>query len=175
MPKLYSYTYASLDGVMSSPEKWVSPYFSSEMSEDLSGRLQSCAAMVLGRRTYAEFSQFWPAQGSEVPFADLNNKIRKYVVTDTLAQAEWQNSSIVKLHDLARLKSAGDLHVTGSGGLIRSLVEHSLLDEVVIMMCPLILGEGQRLFEGTKVTGLQLVSASPFPRGVLCLTYQRAA
>lgn len=173
MSKLYSYTYSSLDGVIASPEKWVSPYFSNEMSEDLGQRLRSCAAMVLGRRTYTEFSQFWPTQGSEVPFADLNNNIRKYVVTETLAPAEWRNSSIVKLQDLEHLKSAGSLHITGSGTLIRSLLERGLIDEIIIMMCPVVLGSGQRHFEGAKATGLQLVSALPFPRGVMCLTYQR--
>lgn len=173
MSKLYSYTYNSLDGVMSSPADWVSPYFSSAMSEDLSQRLQSCSAMVLGRRTYSEFSQFWPSQGSEIPFADLNNNIRKYVVTDTLSSVDWPNSSIVKPHELPQLRSAGPLHVTGSGTLIRSLLETGLIDEIVIMMCPVALGSGQRLFEGIKATELELVSASPFPRGVMCLTYRR--
>jgi dihydrofolate reductase len=170
--KLYSYTYASVDGVVSSPETWVSPHFSDEMGTDLAKRLQSCAAMVLGRRTYDEFAQFWPHQGSDVPFADLNNKVRKFVVSDTLADAEWQNSSVVSARDLESLKSKGDLHVTGSGVLMKSLLESRLLDEIILMVCPVALGQGQRLLDGLHATGLELVSAESFPLGVMCLTYR---
>lgn len=79
MAKLYSYTYLSLDGVMASPETWFSPYFSDEPGEGLPQRLQSCAAMVLDHNPYTEFSQFWPRQGSEIPFADLNNRQSKRI------------------------------------------------------------------------------------------------
>ena len=175
MPKLYSYTYMTLDGVMSSPETWFSPYFSDEMGADLTQRLQSCAAMVLGHNTYTEFFQFWPRQGSEVPFADLNNGVRKYVVSRTLKQADWRNSTVVGINDLTQLKSGGNLHVTGSGALVRSLLERQLLDEVVVMLCPLVLGQGRHLFDGVKTTGLSLVHAKAFPHGVQCLTYRRAA
>ena len=175
MPKLYSYTYMSLDGVMSSPEIWFSPYFSDEMEADLTQRLQSCAAMVLGHNTYTEFSQFWPRQGSEVPFADLNNGVQKYVVSRSLKQADWRNSTVVSIDDLTHLKSGGNLHITGSGALVRSLLERQLLDELVVILCPLVLGQGRHLFDGVKTTGLSLVKATSFPRGVQCLTYRHAA
>ena len=175
MSKLYSYTYMSLDGVMSSPETWFSHYFSDEMGEDLTQRLQSCAAMVLGHNTYTEFSQFWPKQGSDVPFADLNNGVRKYVVSRTLKQANWHNSTVVGIDDLTRLKSQGNLHITGSAALVRSLLERQLLDEVVVLLCPLVLGQGKHLFDSAKRTDLSLVTAASFPHGVQCLTYQRAA
>jgi len=172
MTKLYSYTYISLDGIASSPEKWISPYFSNELGANLAKRLQSCAAMVLGRQTYAEFSQFWPRQGSDVPFADLNNGVRKYVVSKTLNRVEWSNSTIVDVHELTQLKAKGDLHISGSGTLVRSLLKSRLLDEMVVVMCPLIRGQGGRLFDGIETTGLDLVSVTPFPRGVLSLTYR---
>ena len=165
MTKLYSYTYMSIDGVMSSPETWTSPYFSDEMGEDLTRRLQSSAAMVLGRQTYMEFAEFWPRQSSDVPFADLNNGIRKYVVSSTLDQADWRNSTVIGVDDLTGLKSGGDLHITGSGVLIRSVLERRLLDEIVIMMCPVVLGGGRHLFDGVKRTGLDLVKVAPFPHG----------
>jgi dihydrofolate reductase len=171
--KLYSYTYASLDGVMSSPETWTSPYFSDEMGQDLTRRLQASAAMVLGRHTYAEFAEFWPRQG-DAPFADLNNRVRKYVVSSTLERADWRNSSVVGVDELPSLKAEGNLHVTGSGVLVRSLLERRLLDELVIMMCPVVLGQGQRLFDRAVTTGLDLVKVTPFPRGVLSLSYRPA-
>lgn len=174
MAKLYSYTYMSLDGVMASPETWTSPYFSDEMGEDLTRRLQSTAAMVLGRHTYTEFAEFWPGQSSEVPFADLSNGVRKYVVSSTLDQAGWRNSTVIHVDDLVPLKSGGDLHITGSGLLVRSLLERRLLDEMVIMMCPVVLGRGQRLFDGVEATGLDLLKVTAFLHGVLCLTYRPA-
>ena len=94
MAKLYSYTYMSLDGVMSSPEDWTPPYFGKELQDDLTRRLESSAAMVLGSQTYKEFADFWPKQDSTTPFADLNNGIRKYVVSKSLNNAKWNNSSI---------------------------------------------------------------------------------
>ena len=160
---------------MSSPETWFSPYFSDEMGEDLTQRLQSCAAMVLGHNTYTEFSQFWPHQGSEIPFADLNNGVRKYVVSRTLKQADWHNSTVVGIDDLTRLKSQGNLHITGSAALVRSLLERQLLDEVVVMLCPLVLGEGKHLFDSVRRTDLSLVKATSFPHGVQCLTYRHTA
>ena len=173
MARLYSYTYMSLDGVMSSPERWTSPYFSDEMAQDLAERLESAAGMVLGRDTYTEFADFWPRQGRDVPFAEINNRIRKYVVSGSLARADWQNSVLVKdLDGLAALRAHGDLHITGSGRLIRSLLERRLLDEVVIMMCPVALGHGTHLFEGLAARGLDLVDVVQFPRGVLSLTFQ---
>jgi dihydrofolate reductase len=172
--KLYSYTFMSLDGVMSSPETWTSPFFSDEMAEDLTRRLQSSAAMVLGRHTYAEFAEFWPRQSSDVPFADLNNRIRKYVVSSTLDHADWRNSSVIGADDLTLLKAGGDLHISGSGVLVRSLLERRLLDEMVIMMCPVVRGQGQRLFDAARATDLDLLTVTPLPRGVLCLTYRPA-
>jgi len=82
--KLYSYTYMSLDGVIESPEEWSSPFFSDEMGRDLTSRLESASAMVLGRVTYEEFAAFWPRQTDDVPFATLNNTIKKLVVSHSL-------------------------------------------------------------------------------------------
>lgn len=169
MGKLYSYTYVSLDGVMSSPEAWVSSYWSAEMDEDLARRLKSAAAMVLGRKTYDEFAGFWPRQGSDVPFADLNNRIRKLVVSRTTTEASWQNSSTVSAAALAERKSEGDLHITGSRELVLSLLELQLLDEMVLMLCPVVLGVGQRLFGGANRLGMELAETVRFPNGVLCL------
>ncbi len=169
MGKLYSYTYISLDGVMSSPETWTSAYWSKAMNEDLTRKLKNCTAMVLGRNTYNEFAEFWPQQDSDVPFADLNNQVRKYVVSHTLKNPEWNNSIVMSAEDLSRHKVDGDLHITGSRQLILSLLDQKLLDELILMMCPIILGEGQRLFDGMHQIGMDLTETIPFPNGVLCV------
>lgn len=169
MGRLYSYTYVSLDGVMSDPDEWVSSYWSARMAEDLSRRLESAAAMVLGRRTYEEFAGYWPLQGSEVPFADLNNQVRKFAVSRTMTEATWQNSDVIDAESLQERKSEGDLHITGSRELVLSLLDRGFLDEMVLMMCPVVLGEGRRLFDGTHRVEMTLDDIESFPNGVLCL------
>ncbi len=162
----------SLDGVMSNPEEWTPPHFSDDLSDDLALRLESCSAMVLGSQTYKEFAEFWPKQGKDVPFADLNNSIRKYVVSDSLKQADWNNSGVVQADDLVSLKSGGDLHITGSATLVKSLLELRLLDEIVILLFPVVLGKGKRMFDGIDVTKIDLVDTKAFPHGVTSLTYR---
>lgn len=174
MSKIYSYTYISLDGIVSSPERWVGPHFSRELGEDLAARLSSAAAMILGRQTYEEFASFWPKQASSVPFADLNNNIKKYVVSQTLHDVSWNNSYIVKAHDLSAHKVEGDLHVTGSGTLVCSLLELGLLDEIIFIQFPVLLGTGQRAFKGIRATTLKHASTTEFPNGVQCMTYRVA-
>ena len=169
MGKLYSYTHVSLNGVMSSPERWTSSYWSEEMGKDLTRRLTRAAAMVLGRRTYDEFAEFWPQQGSDVPFADLNNQVRKLVVSRTITNPTWHNSAAVDVEALAQRRSDGDFHITGSQKLIQSLLGMNLLDEMVLMMCPIVLGEGRRLFEGAHNVEMDLLDTVSFPNGVLCL------
>lgn len=169
MGRLYSYTYVSLDGVMAEPEKWVSSFWSAKMAKDLSRRLEGAAAMVLGRRTYDEFAGFWPHQGSDVPFADLNNQVRKLAVSRTMTEATWQNSTVIDAESLPEEKAEGDLHITGSHGLVLSLLDLGFLDEMVLMMCPIVLGEGKRLFDGMNRMEMRLDESESFPNGVLCL------
>lgn len=139
------------------------------MGEDLTRRLKRAAAMVLGRNTYDEFWEFWPRQGSDVPFADLNNQVRKLVVSRTITDPKWHNSAAVDAEALAERRSEGDLHITGSRKLILSLLELNLLDEMVLMMCPIVLGKRQRLFEGVHNVEMHLQDTVPFPNGVICL------
>lgn len=177
MSKLYSYTYISLDGVIESPEQWSSPFLSDELGRDLSSRLESASAMVLGRVTYEEFAAFWPRQSDDVPFATLNNTIKKLVVSDTLQSAEWQNTSIISDPEMEELKAKaeGDFHITGSGTLVRNWIQRGLVDEVILMMCPVLVGTGKRFFENGPTTSLERVGVEQFPRGVMALTYAPTA
>jgi dihydrofolate reductase len=159
--------------VIESPEQWSSPFFSDEMGRDLTARLESAAAMVLGRVTYEEFAAFWPRQSDDVPFATLNNTIEKLVVSDSLRSAEWQNSRIVGEAEMQALKARGDgdFHITGSGTLVRNWLQRGLIDEVVLMVCPVLVGAGKRFFEKGTTTSLKQVGVERFPRGVVALTY----
>jgi dihydrofolate reductase len=143
------------------------------MGRDLASRLESVSAMVLGRVTYEEFAGFWPRQSDDVPFATLNNTIKKLVVSDSFRSAEWQNTSIIADADMEELKAKGDgdFHITGSGTLVRNWIQRGLVDEVILVVCPVLVGAGKRFFENGPTTRLERVGVEQFPRGVMALTY----
>jgi dihydrofolate reductase len=165
MSKLYSYTYVSLDGVIEAPEQWSSPFFSEEMGHDLESRLESAAARVLGRVTYEEFAAFWPQQPAHTPFARLNNTIKKLVVSHTLRGAAWENTTVIGDADMAEFKATGDgdLHITGSGTLVRTWLQRGLIDEVVLVVCPELVGRGKRFFERGDTTSLSRTEVKGVP------------
>jgi dihydrofolate reductase len=181
MRKLYSLTFMSLDGVMEAPDRWHFAYYSDQMGQELRAQLESAGAMLLGRVTYQEFAAYWPQQPPDAPFADLNNTIRKYVVSTTLDRANWNNTTLINrnipeaIHELKR-QPGGDLHLTGSATLVRSLLEAGLLDELRIQLSPVIVGSGKRLFrDGAASMGLQLAESKTLPHGVLALAYRPTA
>jgi dihydrofolate reductase len=133
--------------------------------------------MLLGRRTYEEFAAYWPNQGRDVPFADQMNNIPKLVVSTTLKTVEWQNSTLITgdvVEELTKLKQqpGKNINITGSATLVQSLLRDGLLDELGLLVCPLVVGRGVRLFEGmSNQVALELLDATPFSTGVLSLTY----
>jgi dihydrofolate reductase len=182
MRKLIASEIVSLDGVMESPEKWHLPYFSDEMGEEIGAAMAASDSMLLGRVTYEEFAAFWPSQeGSDddQEFTDYMNNTPKYVVSTTLEEPlEWNNSTLINgdvAEEIAKLKQqpGKDISVTGSGTLVRSLLEDGLLDELRLMVHPIVVGSGKRLFEeGGDQKALKLVDSKTFSTGVLYLTYQ---
>ena len=120
-------------------------------------------ALLLGRKTYEGFAAAWPGRTDEVGFADKFNGMPKYVVSSTLERADWNNSTILRgdvVEEVSRLKREldGDVLVNGSVQLVRTLVEHDLVDEYRLMVFPIVLGKGKRLFEeGLPMTPLELV------------------
>lgn len=181
MRRLYSLTFLSLDGVMEAPDRWHFAHYSDEMGQQLRAQLESAGAMLLGRVTYQDFAAYWPQQPPDAPFADLNNTIRKYVISTTLDKADWNNTTLINRNipeAIRQLKQqpGGDLHVTGSATLVRSLLEQGLLDELRIQLSPVIVGPGKRLFgDSATPMGLQLVESKTLPHGVLALVYRPAA
>jgi dihydrofolate reductase len=135
-------------------------------------------ALLLGRRTYEDFHSYWPNQ-TDNPFTEVLTNTQKYVASRTLQEPlPWANSTLLDgdaADSVARLKGqlAADLVVLGSGDLVQTLVRHALVDEYVLLIHPLVLGSGRRLFDdiGAAAT-LRLVDAKTSPSGVLITTYQ---
>ena len=181
MRKVTAGLFVSLDGVVESPEKWHFPYFNDEMGEAVGAAISSSDAMLLGRLTYQEFATYWPGVSSEdEPFATHMNNTPKYVVSKTLDKAEWNNSTLISgnvAEDITKLKQqpGKNIGITGSATLVQSLLQDDLLDELGLMIHPVVVGSGKRLFqEGGGPKGLKLVDSMTFSTGVVSLTYQPA-
>jgi len=182
MKKVTAGLFVSLDGVTESPEKWQLPYFNDEMGEAVGAAMAAADAMLLGRVTYQEFASYWPGVSSEdQPFADYMNNSPKYVASRTLeGPLEWNNSTLIKgnlVEEIARLKRqpGKNIAITGSVTLVQSLLEQDLLDELGLMIHPVVVGSGKRLFEeGGDPKKLKLVESKTFSTGVVYLTYQPA-
>jgi dihydrofolate reductase len=183
MRKVVASELASLDGVMEAPETWHFPYFNDEMGEAIASGMADSDAMLLGRVTYEEFAAFWPSQegGEDQEFADYMNNTPKFVVSETLQEPlEWNNSTLIKdnvAEEIAKLKQqpGKDISIVGSGTLVRSLLADGLLDELRVMLHPVVVGSGKRLFEeGGDQKALELVDSKTFGTGVLYLTYRPA-
>ena len=182
MRKVTAGLFVSLDGVTESPEKWQLPYFNDEMGEAVGAVMAAADAMLLGRVTYQEFASYWPGVSSkEQPFAGYMNATPKYVVSTTLDEPlEWNNSVLIRgnvAEEVARLKRqpGRNIGITGSVTLVQSLLRDDLIDELGLMVHPVVVGSGKRLFEEWgEPKGLQLVDSKTFGTGVVSLTYRPA-
>lgn len=188
MRKLIVTEFLSLDGVMEDPGGagefehggWTRSYWDDEIGAFKYNELISCDAFVLGRVTYEGFAAAWPSQSDEAGFADRMNGLPKYVATRTLDRLEWNNSHPIRgdvAEEVARLKqqSGQDILIHGSGELTRSLIRHDLIDEYHLLVYPVVLGSGKRLFTDGVSASLRLIESRPFPSGVVALTYQPAS
>ena len=182
MRKVVASELVSLDGVMESPEKWSFQFHNDEMAEANEAAMAEADAMLLGRVTYQEFASYWPYQNSaDQPFTDYLNNTPKFVVSTTLAEPlQWQNSTLIQenvAEEIAKLKRqpGKDIGIVGSGTLVRSLLRDDLLDELSLMVHPIVVGSGKRLFEDElEETVLRLVDTTTFSTGVVYLTYRPA-
>ncbi|WP_046246065.1 dihydrofolate reductase family protein [Hymenobacter terrenus] len=178
MSKVIAAEYLTLDGVMENPA-WTTPYFNDEVGEFQHELLFASDALLLGRTTYEGFAAAWPGMQDEQGFADRMNTMPKFVASRTLEKADW-NAQIIQgdvAAEVARLKQepGHNLLIYGSGELVEYLRQHRLIDTYRLMVHPLVLGSGKRLFpEGSTNTDLQLVSSHTTSTGVLILTYQLA-
>jgi dihydrofolate reductase len=170
----------SLDGVVESPEKWHARYFDDEMGEVIDAASARSDAMLLGRRTYEEFAAFWPIQGSDEPMADYMNDTPKHVVSTTLTELDWRNSSLISGNvaeavEALKRQPGENIQIYGSPTLVRSLLRDGLLDELQLLVHPIVVGAGKRLFgNGSYETALRLEESRRFGTGVVALTYMPA-
>ncbi|MBE2271513.1 MAG: dihydrofolate reductase [Anaerolinea sp.] len=176
MRKLVVTEFMTLDGVVENP-MWSMRYWNDEISTFKGEESNASDALLLGRVTYEGFAAAWP--NSKDAGADYFNGVRKYVVSNTLTRADWNNSVIINgnvVDEIARLKQTEgkDIIVHGSTVLVQTLLKHNLVDHVRLLVYPVVLGTGQRLIhEGTEAT-LNLVDSKTFKGGVLGLIYEPA-
>jgi dihydrofolate reductase len=174
--------FVSLDGVFEAPDQWHFPYFNDEMGQEIGAAMGQADAMLMGRVLYEEWSAFWPQQDPEEnPIAARMNGIQKYVVSTTLeGPLGWNNSTLIGenvAEEISRLKQqlGKDISISGSGSLVRSLLKDGLIDELRLMVHPVVVGSGKRLFEeGGEQIALELVDLKTFSTGVVYLTYAPA-
>jgi class 3 adenylate cyclase/dihydrofolate reductase len=189
MRRLIASEFVTLDGVMEAPghdehrdgkNAWALRYADADQQRYKAEELMEAGAVLLGRVTYEIFAAFWPTARSDEGFADRMNTIPKYVVTRSLKTAGWQNTSIIggnPAERIAELKQqpGDDILLVGSADLLNSLIPHDLIDEYRLMVFPLVLGSGKRLFhDATDITHLRLVDTRTFESGITVLTYQPA-
>jgi dihydrofolate reductase len=174
MGTIQSSLFISLDGVIESPETWHFEYFNDEMGEVVGAAMSATDATLLGRQTYDEFAAYWPNADPADPFTEQMNGARKYVVSSALTEPSWQNTTVVNgdvKAELARLKQDTRLGTTGSATLVRWMLEQGLVDELHLLVHPVVVGRGKKLFaDGAKVP-LELRSANTFSTGVVHLVY----
>lgn len=187
MRKLIVSEYVTIDGVMEDPGGgdgsphggWSFPYWNEEAEKYKHKELFNSDALLLGRKTYEGFAAAWPSMTDETGFADRINSMPKYVVSATLTDANWRNSTVIKnniLEEIIRLKqqSGKDILVFGSSHLVTLLQENDLVDEYRLMIHPVILGNGKRLFEQPfPKTEFNLEKSLSFESGITVLTYCR--
>ncbi len=178
MRQVVSGLFISLDGVTESPDKWQFDNFDQDMGTELGNHLAKLDTVLLGRVTYQDWAPYWPTSTDE-PFASFINNVPKYVVSTTLDKVAWKNSTLIKgnpTEAIARLKQqpGKDIGVMGSPTLVRSLLQNDLLDELTLMVHPVVVGHGKRLFqEEASLKRLKLVDSKTTRTGVLIATYSR--
>jgi dihydrofolate reductase len=177
MSRVVAVEYVSLDGVMEDPS-WTAPFWNDEIATYQSDQLFRSDALLLGRTTYQAFNASWPTRTDEGDgFTDRMNSLPKYVATRTLPELEWNSTPIEGdvPNAVAEMKqpAGGDLLIYGSAQLVRSLMTHNLIDEYRLLTYPVVLGKGQRLFEGvTDAPALKLADIVNFSSGVVSLVYE---
>ena len=188
MRRLIASEFVTLDGVMEAPghdehrdgrNAWALEHATPDQQRFKIDELMSAGALLLGRVTYQIFAAFWPNAPRDEGFADRMNSIPKYVVSRSMTEAAWNNTTILTdpKRGVAALKEAsgGDIVLFGSADLLNALLGMDLIDELRLMVFPVVLGSGKRLFrDETDTTYLRLVDSLTFTSGVAVLTYQRA-
>ena len=174
MRKLFVTEFVSLDGVVENPG-WTFPYWNDEIANFKGEETSASDALLLGRVTYEGFAAAWPESKDEG--ADYFNSVRKYVVSTTLDKVEWNNSTLIKdniVEEITKHKQqdAKDSAVHGRITLVQTLIQHDLVDRYRLLIYPVVLGTGKRLFQDGTTATLKLVETQSFSSGVAALIYE---
>lgn len=191
MRKLSVVNFVTLDGVMQGPGDpdedrsggfehggWVAPYLDETWGRFAAEGIGEGDSLLFGRKTYEKMAAYWPHQPDDDPIAATMNRFTKYVVSRTLENLDWKNSELIKgdvVTEVTKLKDQPGKNITvlGSGELLQTLIGADLIDEYVLLLCPLVLGEGKRLFkDGGPMASLKLVESKATTTGALILTYR---
>jgi dihydrofolate reductase len=175
MRKIVANLFLSLDGVAEAPDKWSLPYWTDEIGRAVGGGMAAADAMLLGRVTYEGFAEAWPGQEDEG--AAFMNNVRKYVLSSTLSAVSWNNSTLltgdpVEAIRALKAETGGDIMTSGSTTAVRWLLAEGLVDELNLLVYPIVVGRGKRLFpEEGPGFALVLKKSATFANGVVQLTY----
>ena len=188
--RIVVFTSLTLDGVMQAPARpdedvrggfqhggWAAPYSDASMAAAAGESMATTEGIILGRRTYEDFYSVWPNR-TDNPYTEVLNNAQKYVASRTLKEPlPWVNSTLLKgdaAQAVARLKEqpGKDLVILGSGELVRSLMRSNLIDRYILLIHPLVLGSGKRLFpDGGSPAPLRLIDSKTTTTGVVIATY----
>jgi dihydrofolate reductase len=195
MSKILVVEHLTLDGVMQGPARsdedtrggfdaggWAQARSDPEMQEVIGARMGGAWSLLVGRMTYADFAEIWPNRPTPNPMGEALTNVEKFVASTSLTEPlAWQNSTLLRgdaIEAVAKLKHQHDktLVIFGSGVLVQSLMRHELIDEYVLQIHPLVLGQGRRLFpdDGTRAS-LRLFGSVTTATGVVVATYQQPA
>ena len=191
MRKIIVAEFVSLDGVMQAPGGaeedtdggfahggWTMPYWHDDMGAALLEEINKADTFLLGRKTWQGHAGAFEPAPADDPFASLLNGMRKYVVSTTLKSADaWRNSTIIRenvVEEVQKLKEQPGkaIYVDGSSVLVHTLAEADLVDEYHLLVFPIVLGTGKKVFPDGYTSGLKLIETKPFPSGVVLLNYQ---
>ncbi len=179
MGRIEVHEFISLDGVYENPS-WTAEFpFDPRMGEAIGRLTGPDSELLLGRRTYEMFAPAWSARTDDEPGASFFNGARKNVVSTTLREPEWNNSRVIGSYDAdvirrVRDEVEGSLYVSGSGTLVRALLQDGLVDGLHLFVFPVVRGAGERLFTDEPVSGLRLTETEAYDSGVVHLAYSQS-
>ena len=177
MRKIIVSSQVSMDSVVDSPEKFVFDYVNDEFLAYATKQLFESDTLIMGRLTYEGFAEAWPARAGADEFADRMNNLPKYVASRTLKGELAWNANLIEgdvAKEVAKLKEQKGMNILqyGSGELTRTLLQHGLIDEFRLMVFPVAVGTGLRVFENIQKVPMKLLETKSFSTGVVILHYQ---
>ncbi len=171
MGRIVATFFMSLDGVVGAPHTFHFPYHDAELEAAMDQHLGQVRAQLMGRRLYDEWAAYWPGNTDDA-FGDHINSLPKYVLSDSLTEASWAGTTIIRgdraVARVGELRESTDgvVALSGSATTVRWLLEQDLLDEIELLVDPVLAGTGQRLVEGIGATPLRLLAGETFGSGV---------